>query len=76
MMTLIDIQEQLEQIDHKIIKLLEERMHVCTGQYLSSEEELECLSLWLEESSEKGMDEARVEKIGKLTIAMCRGRSE
>lgn len=76
MMTLVDIQEQLEQIDAQIIKLLEERMHICAGQNLSGDEETEILSLWLEEAADKGLDEAKMEKIGKFVIAMSRGDKE
>lgn len=76
MMTLVDIQEQLEQIDAQIIKLLEERMHICAGQRLSGDEEAEILSLWLEEAADKGLDEGKMEKIGKFVIAMSRGESE
>lgn len=72
-MTLVDIQEQLEKLDQQIIKLLEERVRICDGQNLSSDEELELLSLWLEEAAEKGLDEGRMEKIGKLIIALSRG---
>ena len=73
MMTLTDIQEQLEQIDQQIIKLLEERVRMCDSQNLSSDEELEILSLWLEEAAEKGLDEGKMDKIGKLVITMSRG---
>lgn len=73
MMTLTDIQEQLEQIDQELIKLIDERVRICDGQDLSTDEELELLSLWLEEGAEKGLEEGKVEKIGKLLIALCRG---
>ena len=76
MMTLTDIQEQLELIDQQIIKLLEERVRMCEGQNLHADDELEMLSLWLEEAAEKGLDDAKMEKIAKFVIAMCRGRSE
>lgn len=76
MMTLTDIQEQLELIDHQIIKLLEERVHVCAGQTLSTDEEIEILSLWLEEAADKGLDDDKIEKIGKLVIAISRGEKE
>lgn len=75
MMTLTDIQEQLEQLDQQIIKLLEERVRICDGQNLSSDEELEMLSLWLEEAADKGLDEGKMDKIGKLVITMSRGGS-
>lgn len=73
MMTLVDIQEQLEQLDQKIIKLLEERVQMCDGHNLAPEEELDILSMWLEEAAEKGLDEGKMEKIGKLVITMSRG---
>lgn len=76
MMTLVDIKEQLEKIDQQIIDLLEERVQICVGQYLEADEELEMLSLWLEESAEKGLDDAKTEKIGKLVIGMCRATPE
>lgn len=72
-MTFTDIQEQLEQLDLQVIKLLEERVRICDGQELTADEELESLSLWLEEAGEKGLDEGRMEKIAKLVIALSRG---
>jgi len=71
MMTLTDIQEQLEKLDLQIIKLLDERTHICAGHSLSADDKLDMLSLWLEEAADRGLDEVRVEKIGKLAIAMC-----
>ena len=76
MMTLVDIKEQLEQIDQQIINLLEERMHICAGQSLDADEEAEILSLWLEEAAEKGLDDGKMEKIGKFVIAMSRENGE
>lgn len=76
MMTLVDIQEQLEKVDAQIITLLEERMHICEGHSLDADEEVELLSVWLEEAADKGLDEAKMEKIGKFVIAMCRGSVE
>jgi len=76
MMTLVDIKEQLEQLDLQIIKLLDERVHICAGHSLSADEKLDILSLWLEEAADKGLDEARVEKIGKLAIAMSSDTGE
>jgi hypothetical protein len=76
MMTLTDIREQLEHLDLQIIKLLDERTHICAGHSLSSDDKLDILSLWLEEAADKGLDEVRVEKIGKLAIAMCSNTAE
>jgi chorismate mutase len=76
MMILVDIKEQLEAIDQKIIHLMEERMHICKGQNLSGDEEIEMLSLWLEEAAEKGLDDVKIEKIAKILITMCRDTSE
>ncbi|MBT4119983.1 MAG: chorismate mutase [Candidatus Peribacter sp.] len=76
MMTLVDIKEQLEKVDQQIIDLLEERMHICAGQNLDADEEIEMLSLWLEEAAEKGLDDVKMEKIAKFVIAMCRRTSE
>lgn len=76
MMTLTDIQELLEQIDQQIIKLLEERVRLCEGQSINGDDEVEMLSLWLEEASEKGLDEGKMEKIAKVVIALSRGREE
>ena len=76
MMTATDIIEQLEQIDVQIVKLLEERTRLCAGRGLDADEEANILSLWLEEAAEQGLDEAKVEKIGKLVILLCRGGVE
>jgi len=72
MMTITDIAEQLEQIDEQIVKLLEERSHLCEGQPITANDELNMLSLWLEEAAEKGLDEGKIEKIAKLVIALSR----
>ncbi len=76
MMTITDITEQLEKLDQEIIKLFAERTHLCAGQPISINDEMNMLSLWLEEAAEKGLDEGKVEKIAKLVIALSRGGTE
>ena len=72
MMTITDIAEQLEQIDEQILKLFEERLRLCEDQEITPNDELNMLSLWLEEAAEKGLDEGKIEKIAKLVIALSR----
>lgn len=72
MMTLVDIVEELAKIDGQIINLLEERVRLCKGQSLNSDDEMEMLSQWLEEAAERGLDDGKMEKIAKLVIMMSR----
>ena len=74
MMTLVDIMEQLEKIDHQMVRLLEERRQLCMqGGGVDPEQEADLLAFFVEELSERGMDDDRAEKIGKLIAGLCRG---
>ena len=72
MMILTDIIEQLEKIDQQIIKLLEERVQIATGNSLDTDQEADVVSLWLEEAGERGLDEARMERLAKGVNALSR----
>jgi len=75
MMTLVDIQEQLEQLGQQIIKLLEEHSEIAKRGNLTADEELEIVSMWVEEAAERGLDEARMERIAKSVIALSRSET-
>jgi len=73
MVTLVDIVGQLEKIDMEIISLLEERVRMCNQEGgLDADQETELFSVWLEESAEKGLDEEKMDKIGRLIIGVSR----
>ena len=76
MITMTDIQAQLEKIDMQILDLLEERTRILQGQGVGPEEAAESAGLWLEEAADRGLDEARVEKIAKLIVGMCKATGE
>lgn len=76
MMTLVDIIEELAKIDSQILNLLDERTRLCNGQHINGDDEMEMLSLWLEEAAEKGLDEGKIERMAKLVIALSRPSSE
>ncbi len=72
-----DVQEQLEAIDVQILRLIDERVQLCkraggVDDYHASE----IVALWLEEAAERGLDEGRIEKIGKIVAAMCKVSEE
>lgn len=77
MMALVDIAEQLEKIDQQIIHLLDERKQLCMQSGgLEPDQEEELIGLWMEEGAERGMDEGRMEKLGKLIVMLCRRSKE
>jgi hypothetical protein len=63
---------QIEKIDQKLIRLLEERLRLCSDGRISLEEESELLSFWIEEAADRGLDEGTTERIGKLVTLLCR----
>ncbi|MBM3231132.1 chorismate mutase [Candidatus Peregrinibacteria bacterium] len=73
MITLTDVHEQIEQIDQKIIDLLEERARLCKGIEIDPDDEAEMVALWEEEGDVRGLDEVRMGRIGKLVAGLCRG---
>lgn len=72
MMTLTDVHGRIEQIDQQIIDLLEERARICKGQDIDPDDEAEMMAVWEEEGSERGLDEIRMGKIGKLVAGLSR----
>ena len=73
MVTLVDIVEQLEQIDQQIISLLEERVRLSQqGEGLDNNQESDLFSAWLEESADHGLDEEKMDKMGRLIAALSR----
>lgn len=73
MVTLVDIVGQLEELDVKLVALIEERVRLCNqAGGLDGDQETELFSAWLEESAEKGLDEDKMEKVGRLLAALSR----
>jgi len=78
MMTPEDILAALEKIDQQLVRLFAERREL-VGQIpggLSVDQELEIMSLWIDEAVERELDEATMEKMGKLINQLCRRRGE
>ena len=80
MTTTIDLQEQIEQLDLRLLQLLSERVKCCQDfdmdERADNADFSDMLALWIEEAGEQGIDEAIVEKMCKLTYLLCRKGQE
>ncbi|MDD5055730.1 MAG: hypothetical protein PHZ00_05700 [Candidatus Peribacteraceae bacterium] len=78
MMMTDDILATLEKIDHQIVRLLADRRalvaQVPGG--LTTDQEVEAMSLWIDEAVERELPEDPMEKMGKLINQVCRKRGE
>ncbi|MDD5751520.1 MAG: hypothetical protein PHS73_03295 [Candidatus Peribacteraceae bacterium] len=78
MMSLEDILAALEKVDQQMVRLIADRREL-TSQIpggLTTDQELEIMSLWIDEAVERELDEATMEKMGKLISQLCRRRGE
>lgn len=77
-MTPDDILAALEKLDRQIVRLIADRRELVSQipGGLSVDQELEIMSLWIDEAVERELDEASMEKIGKVVSQMCRKRGE
>ncbi|MFA5273347.1 MAG: hypothetical protein WC353_04250 [Candidatus Peribacter sp.] len=78
MMMTDDILATLEKIDQQIVRLLADRRalvaQVPGG--LTTDQEVEAMSLWIDEAVEREFPEDPMEKMGKLINQVCRKRGE
>lgn len=78
MMTMDDLLAALEKLDHQLVRLVADRRELVAQipGGLTPEQELEIMSLWMDEAVERELDEASMEKIGKILAQMSRKRGE
>jgi len=75
--TTTDLQEQIEQLDEKIIDLLEERWRLCTQASDGvSELKADTLLFWTEEAGDRGLDEDAMEKVCRSVMSLSRKEQE
>lgn len=78
MMMTDDILATLEKIDHQIVRLIADRRDLVAQVPggLSTDQEVEAMSLWIDEAVERELLEDPMEKMGKLINQVCRKRGE
>jgi len=81
MTPLHDTRPEITKIDEQLIQLLSDRVQRCielrdSGNGITSDEEEEILSYWLEEAADFELDEERMEKICQLILVLCRNSGE
>ncbi|MFH0851956.1 MAG: hypothetical protein V1876_04380 [Candidatus Peregrinibacteria bacterium] len=78
MMMTDDILATLEKIDHQIVRLIADRRDLVAQVPggLSTDQEVETMSLWIDEAVERELPEDPMEKMGKLINQVCRKRGE
>ena len=78
MMSAEDILAALEKIDQQLVRLISDRRELVSQMPggISVDQELEIMSLWIDEAVERELDEVTMEKMGKLISQLCRRRGE
>jgi len=78
MMMTDDILAALEKIDQQIVRLIAERRELVSQMPggLTTDQEVEAMSLWTDEAVERELLEDPMEKMGKLINQVCRKRGE
>lgn len=78
MMMTDDILAALEKIDQQIVRLIADRRELVAQMPggLSSDQEVEAMSLWIDEAVERELPEDPMEKMAKLISQVCRKRGE
>jgi len=73
-----DILAALEKIDQQLVRLISDRRELVSQMPggISVDQELEIMSLWIDEAVERELDEVTMEKMGKLISQLCRRRGE
>ena len=71
-----DLQERIEEIDGKIIDLLEHRWRICNEADGVSEQRADTVMFWTEEATERGMSEDAAERVARGVIALSRREQE
>lgn len=78
MMMTDDLLAALEKLDQQIVRLIAER-RIMAAQIpggLSVDQELEIMSLWIDEAVERELPEDAMEKMAKILSQICRKRGE
>lgn len=81
-MTAYSAKDQIEKIDQQILHLLEERHHLYEDAREQEEdlptdsEDQEVVEQWMEDATERGLDERFVEKICRLVLGLCKKGGE
>ena len=78
MMMTDDILAALEKIDQQIVRLIADRRELVAQMPggLTNEQEVEAMSLWIDEAVERELPEDPMEKMAKLIGQVCRKRGE
>lgn len=78
MMMTDDILATLEKIDQQIVRLIADRRDLVAQVPggLTADQEVEAMSLWIDEAVERELPEDPMEKMGKLLSQVCRKRGE
>ncbi|MFH1444042.1 MAG: hypothetical protein ABIG34_01475 [Candidatus Peregrinibacteria bacterium] len=78
MMMTDDILATLEKIDQQIVRLIADRRELVAQMPggLGPDQEVEAMSLWVDEAVERELPEDPMEKMGKLLSQACRKRGE
>jgi len=78
MMMTDDLLATLEKLDQQLVRLIADRREM-VGQIpggLTTDQELEIMSLWTDEAVERELPEDAMEKMGKMLNQICRKRGE
>ena len=78
MMMTDDLLATLEKLDQQLVRLIADRRDMVAQipGGLSLEQELEIMSLWIDEAAERELPEDAMEKLCKMLNAICRKRGE
>ncbi len=77
MASIHDLQEQIEQIDRQVLKLLQERNTLYNSlEGMDGINDAEVLGFWMEEAAERGLNDEVVEKLCKLVLTLGKKHEE
>lgn len=78
MMMTDDLLATLEKLDQQLVRLIVERRDIIAQipGGMSTDQELEIMSLWIDEAVERELPEDAMEKMGKMLNLICRKRGE
>ena len=78
MMSAEDILAALEKLDQQLVRLIADRRELMSQipGGISPDQELEIMSLWVDEAVERELPEDAMEKMGKILSQICRKRGE
>jgi chorismate mutase len=78
MMMTDDLLATLEKLDQQLVRLIADRRDMIAQipGGLSTDQEMEIMSLWIDEAVERELPEDPMEKMGKMLNQICRRRGE